>query len=187
MAEINKVCDIMQAFNFQHDVQSSIGHIKDFQVGGQNLEADLKLFNPINKELESIVGAVSNVKWQGGKVQPIDIEFQVSSKNKQILSQLIHSELDNIETIFSFSVFDYDFIKKAYYESFYAEESLKGIIHKNAESLQIFINDIPDSNVLSPVNYSFSVGISPQPESQIVEISFSQTSKLAKPWGIDAA
>ena len=184
MAKILKICDEHQAFNYNQDIQTPIGYLEQIVIGGRKLNADFKLHNPVNRDLSAVVGVITNISWDGGKIQPINIAMNVSIQNKQILAQLIHSELTNIEVKFRFAVYEYDLLKKAYYQSFYVDHELIGTIAKQATALAIELDDSANQSVTSPANYHCMLGIVPQPKEQIVELAFSQSAKLAKPWGV---
>jgi len=184
MAKINKFCSIEQAFNFKQDVKAPVGHLLSLKIGSKEFYNDIELINPINNQVEKVVGPISGISWEGGKANPIINELNVSIKNKQLVSELVFSDLSNIAVEFSFVIYDYDPVKKVYYPCFHVEDNLLGIINRSHNELAINISDYPASEITSPENYALTLEVIPQPEQQILEIAFSQTAKMAKEWGV---
>jgi len=184
MAKINKFCSIDQAFNFKQDVKVSVGHLLNLKIGSKEFYNDIELINPINNKVDKVVGPISGISWEGGKANPIITELNISIKNKQLVSELVFSDLSNIAVEFCFVIYDYDPVKKVYYQSFHVEDNLLGIINRSHNELAINISEYPSSEVTSPENYTLSLEIIPQPEQQVLEIAFSQTAKMAKEWGV---
>jgi hypothetical protein len=187
MASTNLNCDVYQAFNFQPDIQNSIGHIAKLKVAGKELKADMEVTNPedIKGDNVKVVGVMSGISWEGGIADPISFSCQVSVTNKQELMVLQHSDLSSTEVEFQFKVFEYDPVKKQYFPSFHTDDAdLKGLIEKSGGDLNLNIAQDQSTEVMQPLNFEFFLGVMPKEEKQDVKMAVSVDGKFAKAWGV---
>ncbi len=187
MAEIAKSCSVGQAYNFQKDKQDTIGHITKLKIGDKQFTADTEVTNPTDLKgaKVKVVGIGSNLFWGGGYADGIQFSCQISIKNKQEASMLVHSDLSNTEVHAAFTCYDFDPIAKVYFKSFHTNDAeIKGLVQKSGSSLAIAIDTSPSSEIVQPENYAFSLGVMPQNIAQDVHLGFANDMKVVKKWGV---
>jgi hypothetical protein len=189
MAELNYSCDVSQAYNFSNDVQIKVGHIVSCTIGDEELESDMKVQDPEDTggEKISVFGVVSAMYWGGGYADPIQFSCQVSNPNKVKLAQLLQgATLSNTGVKFKFNIYDYDFDAKVYYKCFHTDDNeLEGLIQKSGGQLSIAIDMDQNMQVVSPKNFSFSLGVMPEDKEQELTLAFSSDSPVALQWGVE--
>ena len=189
MASTNLPCDVSQGFNFQKDAQCMVGHITSLKIGDKEYKKDLAVADPtkINDDdgTVKVVGVISNIFWEGGYADPIMFNCRISTENKQESIVLQHTKLSNTNVEFSYIIYDYDPAKKVFYKSFHTNETdLKGLVAKNGGDLDIGVDIEQSSDVVSPKNFSFYLGVMPQEEEQETHYAVSQDAKFVKKWGV---
>jgi hypothetical protein len=187
MAELSYSCDVSQAFNFQKDVQTSVGHINKLKVSNKKLAEDIAITDPENVTGDpvKVVGVVSGMYWQGGYAEPIQFGCQVSNANKLTLAVLSHSEMSDTTVEVSFTIYDYDPDEKKYYKCFHTDGAvLKGLVEKSGGELNISIETDQSMEVMSPKNFAFALGVMPEDEAQEAHLAMSVSDKLVKVWGV---
>ncbi|MCY1059597.1 hypothetical protein [Nannocystis sp. SCPEA4] len=187
MATFQKHCDIYQGYNFKRDVQTPIGFITALTIGDITLTADQTCKDPLapDKDL-TVVTVLSGAMWGLGVTDPFYFSGQVSVYNKQQVKQLTYKDLTKVDVSFDFMVYEYDPIEKAYFKCLLPTEEggLKGLLEKNGDDLNIDVADDPSREVQSPENFSFQIGIKPQPLAQKASIASSFKVKVVKSWGL---
>lgn len=188
MAENSYGCSVYQGFNFQKDSQDKIGHIVALSIGGNAITADLTVTDPTSANMSGtvkVVGVVSGIQWGGGYADPIQFSCQVSTTSKNSLATLQHQSMSNTEVEVQFNIYDYDPDAKVYFKCFHTNDaSVKGLVAKSGGSLEINITMDQSMEVVNPKNYSFYMGVMPQPTAQDILMAVSNTSKFAKKWGV---
>lgn len=188
MAVLSYNCDVSQGFNFSNDVQTRVGHIISCSIGDEDLESDMKIQDPENSgEKVSVFGVVSAIYWNGGYADPIQFSCQVSNPNKVKLAQLMHaSTLGNTGVKFKFNIYDYDPDAKVYYKCFHTDDNdLEGLIQKTGGQLSIAIDTDQNMEVVSPKNFTFSLGVMPEDKEQDVTHAYSSDSPVTIQWGVE--
>ena len=190
MAETSFNCDVSQGFNFQKDAQDLVGHISKLKIGDKDMDIDLGVTNPVDLKGDKIkvVGVASDIYWEGGFAQPIQFSCQVSNANKKTLAILTNSDLSNTAVEFAFEIYDYDPDKKEYYKAFHTDgAALKGLVEKSGGSLSISISMEQSGEVVTPNNFTLSLGVMPEDTEQTTHLAFSVSDKLVKRWGVTVA
>jgi hypothetical protein len=181
-------CSVYQGFNFQKDGQDIVGHLVSLKIGEEELAADMDVTNPTSAnmaEYVKVVGVISQIYWNGGYADPINLAFQVSTAVKNKVATLQHQSLSNTEVEMKFNIYDYDPDAKMYYPCFHTDDAVvKGLIMKSGGDLQINIDMDQSMEVVSPKNYAMSLGVMPQPESQDIHLAVSNSDKFVKKWGV---
>jgi hypothetical protein len=188
MAALSYDCDINQGFNFSNDVQTKIGHIISLTIGENELESDIKVQDPESKEDKvSVFGVVSGLYWDGGPADPIQFSCQVSNPNKVTIAQLLMgASLGNTGVKFKFNIYDYDPDAKVYYKCFHTDDNdLEGLIQKSGGQLSIAIGMDQNTEVVSPKNFTFTLGIMPEDKEQDVTHAYSSESPVSIQWGVE--
>ena len=187
MAELSYSCDVSQAFNFQKDVQTPVGHINKLKVSNKKLAEDIAITDPENVTGDpvKVVGVVSSMYWAGGYADSMQFGCQVSNANKLTLAVLSHSELSDTTVEVSYTIYDYDPDEKKYYKCFHTDGAvLKGLVEKSGGDLNISIETDQSAEVMSPKNFAFTLGVMPEDEAQEAHLAMSVSDKLVKVWGV---
>ncbi|MEN6439488.1 MAG: hypothetical protein ABFD97_13015 [Syntrophobacter sp.] len=188
MATNSYNCSVYQGFNFQKDSQDQVGHIVALKLGTSQLSADLSVTDPTSANMATyvkVVGVVSSIYWNGGYADPIQFSCQVSTTNKNTLATLQHQSMANTEVELNFNIYDYDPDAKVYFKCYHTNDTaVKGLIMKAGGDLQFNITMDQSTEIVNPKNYTFFLGVMPQPQSQDIMMAVSNTSKFAKKWGV---
>ncbi len=190
MAETSFSCDVSQGFNFKKDAQDIVGHISKLKIGDKDMEVDLAVTNPedLAGDKIKVVGVASDIYWEGGFAEPIQFSCQVSNANKKTLAILTNTEMSNTSVEFAFEVYDYDPDEKKYYKAFHTDgAAIKGLVQKSGGSLSIAISTDQSMEVMSPNNFTLSLGVMPEDTEQETHLAFSVSDKVVKRWGVTVA
>jgi hypothetical protein len=189
MASISKECSISQAFNYQKDDQSAIGHVAAIKIADKELKADLKLTDPedITKKLDA-VGAISSFHWEGGAAQPLQFTFNISITNKNTLAVLLHSDLSSILTVVDFVIWEYDPEQKTFFKVVHSNATkLNCLLQVEGNERQLYLSDEPGMEVEQPQNYQVVVSVVPEDKAQELHFAVSVSDKMVKQFGIERA
>ncbi len=187
MAATSYYCSVDQGFNFRPDAQDYVGHLTKLKVAGKEISADLEVTNPeeITGDNVKVVGVMSQIDWAGGIAEPINIECQVSIKNKQTIALLQDSDLSDTSVEFQFKIYEYDPAKKKYFMCLHSNDTdLKGLIAKEGSSLDMHVDLDASGEVVNPINFTFSIGIMPADEKQDIHKAVSVDGKYVQAWGV---
>lgn len=190
MAETSFSCDVSQGFNFKKDAQDIVGHISKLKIGDKDMEVDLGVTNPedLAGDKIKVVGVASDIYWEGGFAEPIQFTCQVSNANKKTLAILTNTEMSNTTVEFAFEIYDYDPDEKKYYKAFHTDgKAIKGLVQKSGGSLSIAISTDQSTEVMSPNNFTLSLGVMPEDTEQETHLAFSVSDKVVKRWGVTVA
>ena len=186
MPSYNRVLDIHQGFNYNKDVQTPVGFITALKIGTKALNADLTCKNPTNATQDlAAVAVLSAAYWHCGVTDAVNLDGQISTANRQEVAMLVLSGLTNIQVEFKYAVYDYDPIRGKYFLAFHSNNTaVKGLLELVGDDLSISVADDPLDVVQSPLNYSMSIGIAPQPIAQTLHIAVAEGKNVAKAWGM---
>lgn len=187
MAESSFNCSVRQGFNFEKDAQVTVGHIKQLEISGQPFAADIDVTDPENVEAGKVkvVGVLSSIYWGGGYSDPVQFSVQVSNDNQKALAALIHKKMSNTEVKFEFNVYDYDFKAKKYYRCLHCNDTaLEGLVMKQGGELLFRSSNEASTEVVSPKNFTLSLGVMPAEKEMQIHLGFSDTDKWAKQFGV---
>lgn|SRR5690606_19381101 len=189
MAEFSKNCDIVQGYNYKKDVQTPVGYITKLKIGDVDLPVDQTVKDPLSPENDlKVVAVLSGAMWGLGPTDAVYLSGQVSVATKQSCVELIYRSLTKVEVIFQFCVYEYDPLAKKYFKCLQCNDvDLKGILEKNGQDLNVGVADERSTEVQSPENYAFYVGIKAQPEAQSITIASGDQKNVVKNWGIAVA
>jgi len=186
MPTFARACDVYQGYNFKKDKQSTVGFLLSIKIGDTTLTADQTCKDPTAPTTDvKCVAVLNHFLWETGVTDAIYFSGQVTVTNKQSVSLLTYTDLSKVEAVFQFSVYEYDPAAKVYYLSCHSNSTdMKGIIEKNGSELNLSVADDPSTEVQSPLNFAFQVGIKPQPSAQNINLATSQSGKIVKSWGL---
>jgi len=187
MAGLDFACSVIQGFNFQKDQQVTVGHIVACKVGNDQFGADFKVSNPEDAaKLIEVFGIVEGFYWNGGYADPVQFSCQVSNKNKTKIATLTHKSLASTEVLLKFNIYKFDPKEKKYFKCFHSNDAeLKGLIAKSGGELVMSIAEDNSREIESPLNYSFNLGVMPQPANMEIHVAVSLSDKFVKKWGVE--
>jgi len=194
-----------QGFNFSKDVQDTFGYLQTLTIGsdatGANgivIPADIAIKHPglaTPDATEKVVGILTKVEWMPGSApgDPIEFNFQVSTKNKMKLAELVHQKLESIDCQFNFCVWEYDPLQKKYFKALWNDDQsskpMKSLIYKEGgKDLQLKVGT-KGTEVQAPENWSITLKVVSQPILQKIiyatGIQQGQTLyNVIKQWGV---
>jgi len=186
MPQFSASLSVDQGFNFRKDVSTPVGFIKTLSVNGKAMAADFEVKDPMNPTTAmKVVAVLSDTSWAVGATDAFYFSGQVSAPNRQDMQLMTYLDLTNVETLFKFDVYGYDPVAKKYFKAFHAGDvELKGILEKNGQDLNLSCSDMPSSEVQSPINYSFHIGVKPQPTEQNITLATADQKNVVKFWGV---
>lgn len=187
MPSFSKGCDMYQGFNFKKDKTTTVGFITKLKVATSDITADFTVKDVLNPTTDLKVAAVlTSVLWETGVTDAVYLSGQISATNRQNVALLTYLNLTNVEVTFQFTVYEYDPVQKKYYKCLHCNDAdMKGILEKSSGGdLNITVADEPGSEVQSPINYSFQIGIKPQPTAQTLQIATADQKTVVKSWGV---
>jgi hypothetical protein len=187
MPTFQKSCDVSQGYNFKKDVQTPVGFLTSLKIGDITLKADQTVKDPLAPETDlPVVAVLSGSMWELGVTDTLYYSGQISVYNKQQTQQLVYKGLTKVDVVFKFAVYTYDPIEKKYFKCMLGTDDaeLNGLLEKNGEDLNLSVADDASTEVQSPENYSFQIGVKPQPSAQVVTVATSFSDKVVKSWGM---
>lgn len=186
MPEFRKVCDVRQGYDYEKNKQTPVGFIRSLTVGRTALAADQTCKDPLRPTEDlAVVGVCSDVLWELGVTDALYFTAQLSAHNRQSLAQLLFQALTNLEVTCQFVICEYDPVAKVYFKAFHGDDTdLKGVVEKKGEDVSLSIADDASTEVQSPENYTFQIGIKPQPRAQSLTVATSSTKNVVKAWGV---
>jgi hypothetical protein len=187
MPVFNISCDITQGFKFHKDCSSPVGFITELNVGGKAMAADFTCKDPENPDADlKVVAVLSQAHWGTGVTDTMLFAGQISIDNRQAMEILTYKLLNNVEVDFKFRVYDYDPKAKKYFRCFHANDAeLKGLLEKNGDDLSLTVASDPSSEVESPLNYTFRIGIKSQLIAQGIVLATADRMSVTKSWGMN--
>ncbi|MFV8749338.1 hypothetical protein ACNOYE_02175 [Nannocystaceae bacterium ST9] len=187
MATFQKQCDIYQGYNYKKDKQTPVGFITEIKIGDTTLTADQTCKDPMSPADDlKVVAVLSGALWELGVTDALYFSGQISVTSKQAVQLLTYTDLTKVDVSCKFTVYDYDPIQKAYFKCLLGTDDaeLTGLLEKNGEDLNLSVADDASTEVQSPENYAFQIGIKPQPTAQKVTVATSFSTKIVKAWGL---
>jgi hypothetical protein len=181
-----------QGFNFRRDVQDSFGVITSLKIGATVFKADItgtKIVNGADQKA-SVVGVLSSAKWNSGMTDPIALKGLVTTANKQVIQQMLHSALTDTKVEIEVEVYQYDPLAKVWFTALAPNmnAALKGLIAKEGkDKLLLSLGKEPNAAVKSPQNWELDLTVMPQPLTQSLTYCPSPKVCMGKQWGVAVA
>lgn len=184
-SEHRYICSVFQGFNFKAAMQLQTGFIEYLKIGDRVISADLTVRDPENpRQDKRVVGVVSDMAWQGGYADPLHFACNVSVVSRQVLLELGNTVTDATQVEVAFAIYDYDSTANVYFRTFHANgERLRGTVWKSGETLAYVVADDQSSEVQSPINYRFGLGILPPAVAQQFFVAAPGTETTILQWG----
>ena len=180
----NANLDVTQGFNFSAGSQTPVGYLTSLTLGTTTYTPDITVKVPTAPQTtKAVVGVLSSAQWNGGKTDPIQLKAQISTANKQKVAVYVQSPT-NLSAQFTFVVYAYDPVSKAYYASLTGTgtASLQAQVVKTGTAVEVALDTSPGS-VASPQNWGLSIAFAPQLVSQTLTYKTSPSASVVKPWG----
>lgn len=189
MPQFSLALSVDQGFNFRKDRTVPVGFVTAISINGAALTPDIVCKDPLNPTTDLNVFAVlSNASWEIGVTDAVYFSGQISAPNRNQVLMLTYLDLTNVEVKFKFNVYNYDPVAKCYFMCFHcADTELEGILEKRGEDLTLRVADDPSTQVQSPINYAFSIGIKPQQTAQAMTLATANQQNVVKQWGLTSA
>lgn len=187
MPTFQKHCDIKQGYDYQKDVQTPIGYLTSLKIGDTELKADQTVKDPMAPDTDlPVVAVLSGALWELGVTDAFHFAGQLSVYNKQNVLSLVYKSLAKVDVTFKMAVYEYDPLEKKYFKCLLGTDdaALNGLVEKSNGELTLSISEDASTEVESPKNYAFHIGINPQPSAQTVTIATSFSDKVVKSWGM---
>ena len=178
-------CDVGQGFRLEAAQRAVVGYVNELKVGAQKLKASFQPENVKKKGTNKVVGVMADIHWARSNVSPLFMTFNVSTENWGNIRMLTASAEDDINVEFKFEIYDFDYEKNEYYQSFFTDKkAVKAQIARNEDgSLMISTGSAPSGIVRRPTNFEIWVGLDPQPVKQELAVAYGATGKKAHAWG----
>lgn len=186
MANYSATCDVKQGYDFNKDEQATVGFITTMKIGGKELKANQTVKDPLAPTSDlAVVAVISDASWDTGPTDTVYLSGQISTTNKQVVAMLALSDLAKVEVTFKFTIYEYDPVASTYYKCFHTDDKdLTGILERVGKSLTLGVAKVKSTEVTTPDNYLFNIGIAPTNTEQKYGIATSNTEKTTKNWGI---
>jgi hypothetical protein len=188
MPHFSKVLSVKQAFDFKKDKQDKVGFLTSLTIGKQKLEADLMTvmdpLNPTDALKGGAVAVLSSFDWDTGSTDAMYFSGQLSTQHRQKIAEMLLGAWDDVTVTFGFCIYEYEPSQKKFFKSAFVDKELNGLLEKNGSDLNLDVADDPSTEVQSPQNYAFRIGIKPKSEEQLVQLAVGTERKVTKKWGI---
>jgi len=200
--DITYELNLQQGFNFRQDVQDICGFVTSLSIAQKTstkngvLKPDIAASNPNTDGVTSpqnVVGVMKAFKWGGGLTDPIELKFNVSNDNRNVLFGLLQSKLSSTDIAISFQVFNFDQPSAQFYLAIgaaatngVAGNQLTGNIAKEGKEKLLFAlpNNSPAQEVQMPQNWDVELTIAPAQLAQSVMYQYAPAFSMIKSWGI---
>jgi len=189
MPQFSKGCHVSQGFNFKKDNTSIVGFLTALKVNDKEIKADITAKDPLNPTTDlPVVAVLSEVSWATGTVDALYFSGQLTAPNRQDLALMVYKDLTKVEVLFKYNIYEYDPVAKKYFKCFHTGDTeMKGLLEKNGGDLTLSVSDDASTEVQSPLNFSFYIGIKPQPAEQSITIATADQKNVVKQWGVKQA
>ena len=190
MPNFMRRCNVYQGYNYKKDQQDTVGFITKLKIGDKVLATDQVCKDPMNPTVDlKVVAVLGGGQWNTGITDPVQFTGQLSIDNKQEVALLALTDLVKIDVLFQFAIYEFDPKAQKYFQCFTSVTTdLKGLLEKSPGSgdLNLMVSNEADDEVQSPKNYTFRIGIAPQPVAQSITLATGDGKPIAKAWGLTA-
>ena len=189
MPTFQRRLDAYQGYDFKKDVRTPVGFLTRLRVGDVELAADQLCKDPTRPTVDvNAVAVLTDALWEMGVTDAVYLAGQVSVANRQALAEFIYTDLAHVDVMFRFTVYEYDPLAKRYFASFDgADADLEGLLEKRGADLNLSVADDPSTEVQSPANHAFQVGVKPPSRAQRLRLATGVGRVWEKPWGLTIA
>ena len=185
-----------QGFNFRTDVQSGYGYVTALSLNAAThplaLPADISVATS-GAARENVVGVLTSLSWGGNVGDPISLHFNVSSRNRTQIQELLHEGLKDTGVSFEFIILQFDQIAHKWYtaagSSRYFSSSaiaLKGNIARMGKDklLLELPSNLQNEMVKSPENWEVVLTVAPAAFQQSIGLQLAPDRVNVKSWGL---
>ena len=130
-------------------------------------------------------GDPTTVDLSGGMTAD-DEAVVVDTDNKNKLAVAVDVGLNDSHVEIEFTIYSYDPQEGKFYKCFHTDGAMvEGLIYNAGGALDIGIQNKESTEVVSPKNFEFHIGVMPEGLAQDLKRAISISDKYAKAWGID--
>lgn len=189
MPQFSLNLSVDQGFNFRKDRNVPVGFVTSLSLNGKALTSDIKCKDPLSPTTDlAVFSVLSSAAWEIGVTDAIYFSGQISAPNRNQVAMLTYLDLANVEVKFKYNVYTYDPVAKTYYMCFHCGDTeMLGLLEKVGERLTLSVADEASTEVQSPINYSFSLGIKPQQTAQTLTLATANQQNVVKQWGLTSS
>lgn len=185
MPVFSRPCDIYQGYNFKKDVQTTVGYITKMTIGDTALDVNQTCKDPLNSANDlKVVAVLSQFDWYAGPTDGMYFTGQVALSNKQKMVLLAFQSMVKVAVVFQFTVYEFDPGAEKYFKAATCDADLNGLLEKNGSDLNLSVSNQPSTEVQSPLNYSFQIGVKPNATSQKITIASGDAQNVVRQWGV---
>jgi hypothetical protein len=198
MSNIKYDPDAEHAVHFDRDYHYVFGHVQSMKIGDVTLTADLNMLEPKFQNSVVVAGLVSLIEWGGGPEDTLTLDLFVSTKNRQLVTNIVHKNVSDVEVKVKFVIYDYDPQAKKWFNAFYTnDQEISGSIEQQGGSLdggrvklELSVSSTmakhSDGHDLSPSLWEVKTKIKPGNTVQSIHFLTSSLHKIVKEWGVPA-
>jgi len=186
MPQFARALDVYQGFNYKKDKQTAVGFITKLKVGDIEFAANIESVKDPTAPTSDVkvVAVLNNYMWATGTTDALYLSGQITVKNKNEMAQKLLGGFTDFSVELNYVIYEYDPLEKKYFKSNFVDSDLKGVLEKNGEDLNLAVADDASTEVQSPKNYTFQIGVKPKSEEQAINLAMNSSAKVVKKWGI---
>jgi hypothetical protein len=185
MPQFTRVCDVYQGYNYKKDQQATVGYITKMTVGDVAMDVNQTVKNPTQATADyKVVAVLNQFDWSAGPTDALYFSGNIAISNKQKLVLLSFSDMVKVAVVFQFTVYEFDPVAEKYFKSATCDADLNGILEKSGSNLALDVANEPSTEVQSPLNFVFNIGIKPQPSAQKITLASGDAKNVVRAWGI---
>lgn len=161
---INLECKAGVAYNFNATNRDRVGHLlsMSFTNSGVTLVADTPVADPTDPDTTvKVVGIFDYIKWDGKRADPHTLEFRVSPANQGLMQQALASLKGGTEVSAKVAIYQYDYDKKVYFQTFTSEADIKYVI---TVGTQVTVETDPATDITQPTNFIVRISLTAKSE-----------------------
>ncbi len=189
MTKIEFSFEADHALHFDRDEHDHVGHLLGFGLGSDvTLTPDISVLEPKFQKPVTVVGLITEVKWAGAPDDEMDLSALISTANRQLVMNVVHKAVSEIDVTFKFTIYDYDIEKTKWYGALHTnDQTIDGLIKVNTIAkparLELEVAPKPEPKIPSPALWEMSVKIKPGTKSQTIHFLTGALQKVVKEWG----
>jgi len=185
MPVFSRACDVYQGYNYKKDVQTTVGYITKMKIGDTDLDVNQACKDPLNPTTDlKVVAILSQFDWYVGPTDALYFTGQLALSNKQKVVLLAFQNMVKVAVVFQFTVYEFDPAVEKYFKAASCDADLNGLLEKNGSDLNLSVSNQPSTEVQSPLNYSFQIGVKPNPTSQKITLASGEGQNIVRQWGV---
>ena len=174
-------------FHYQTANQAGVGFITTLSVGNLILTPDISVTLPTG-QVTNVVSVLTGFAWGGGVGDALSFTGRLSDENNTAVETMIHQGISTgTPTECNFLIFQYDATTKVWYQGLAPvnDAPLGALLTFNGQQPQLTGSSSAATDVTNPMNYLFTLEVSPQPYAQSLKYAGSPSVSSSKQWGLN--